>query len=174
MHFGGFLLKRFLLKNGKKVNFGGPEKPRLFGPKMVPKRVPKKITSKTEIFSFFMIFYENIIFYRSEWASRADSTVIYNVFTRPEGQENHAQCGQNLRKTMIFVIFLCCLRNASNRFWAFQGTKMGSEKWFRSTENRKAKNDSKRGALETRLTTAKRPKKKPDRTRTGSAVLSAY
>ena len=49
--------------------------------------------------------------------------------------------------------------NASKRFWAFQGTKIGSEKWFRSTENRKAKRDSKRGALETRLLSEKRSKR---------------
>ena len=41
----------------------------------------------------------------SEWATRSDSTVFDNVFTRPEKQENHRECGQNLRKTMIFVIF---------------------------------------------------------------------
>ena len=45
--FRGISPESLFAKNGKKIDFWGPEKPRLFGPKMVPKRVPKKITSKT-------------------------------------------------------------------------------------------------------------------------------
>ena len=55
---------------------------------------------------FFTNSTECTVFYRSEWASRADSTVFYNVFTRPEGQENDGQCGQNLRKTIFLIFFL--------------------------------------------------------------------
>ena len=78
--------------------------------------------------------------------------MFYNVFTRPEGQENDGQCGQNLKKTMIFDIFFVSsrkmLRAGFGRSKAPKlGRKSGSEEL---TENRKAKNDSKRGALETR------------------------
>ena len=46
MHFGGFLLSRFFLKNEKKMGIVGPEKGRKIGPKMVPKRVAKKVISE--------------------------------------------------------------------------------------------------------------------------------
>ena len=85
----------------------GPEKASKIGPKMAPKKVAKKVSPKSHIFTFFFIkFHENIVFYRSEWASRGDSIVFYSEFTRPEGEENHGQCGPNLEETLIFVIFL--------------------------------------------------------------------
>ena len=86
----------------------GPEKGSQIGPKMAPNKVGKKDASKSEIFTFFKNkFEENAVFYNRKWASRADSIVFYNEFARPEGQENRGQCGQNVRKTMIFVFFWC-------------------------------------------------------------------
>ena len=80
------------------------------------------------------------MFYSGKWASRADSIVLYNEFARPEGQENRRQCGQNLRKTMIFVfLFGVSYENALWRFWALKGPNLGSKKWFGSDENRKLK-----------------------------------
>ena len=73
---------------------------------MPPKKVIKKSPEKFTFPHYFIQFHENILFYRSEWASRSDSIVFYSEFTRPEGQENHGQCGPNLRTRMIFVIFL--------------------------------------------------------------------
>ena len=61
---------------------------------------------KYDFHIFFNKFTENAVFYNRKWASRADSIVFYNEFARPKGQENRGQCGQNLRKTMIFVFFL--------------------------------------------------------------------
>ena len=58
-----------------------------------------------EFSHFLSKFEENIVFYRGKWAPRADSIVFYKEFARPEGQENPGQCGQNPRKTMIFVFF---------------------------------------------------------------------
>ena len=89
-------------------------------------------------FSYFLYkFDENAVFYRGKWASRADSIVFYNEFARPEGQENRGQCGQNLRKTMIFVFFFgVSLEKALWRFWAFRGPNLGSKKWSEIDENR--------------------------------------
>ena len=82
----------------------GPEKGSQIGPKMAPKKVGKKDTSKSEIFTFFLLnLMKNVVLYTGKWASGADSIVFYNEFARPEGQENRGQCGQNHRKTMIFV-----------------------------------------------------------------------
>ena len=121
----------------KKMKILGPEKGSQIGPKMAPKKVGKKDTSKSEIFTFFIKFNENAVFYNRKWASRADSIVFYNEFARPEGQENRGQCGQNLRKTMIFVFFFgVSLEKALWRFWAFRGPNLGSKKWFGSDENR--------------------------------------
>ena len=86
---------------------------------------------------FFIKFDENTVFYRSLWAPRADSIVFSNEFARPEGQENPGQCGQNFRKTMIFVFFCgVSLEKALWRFWAFRGPNLGSKKWSESDEDR--------------------------------------
>ena len=85
---------------------------------------------------FFNKFEENIVFYRGKWASRADSIVFYKEFARPEGQENPGQCGQNLRKTMIFVFFRdVSLGKALWLFWAFKGFNLGLKEWSESDEN---------------------------------------
>ena len=85
---------------------------------------------------FFIKFNENAVFYNRKWASRADSIVFYNEFARPEGQENRGQCGQNLRKTMIFVFFWgVSLEKALWLFWAFKGFNLGLKKWSESDEN---------------------------------------
>ena len=47
----------------------------------------------------------------------------------PELQENVDFC----------KFFIVGLENASWPFWAFQGTKFGSKKWFGSDENQKLK-----------------------------------
>ena len=84
-----------------------------------------------------MKFNENAVFYNRKWASRADSIVFYNECARPEEQENRGQCGQNLRKTMIFVNFLGgSLEKPLWRFWPLQGPNLRSEKWSGSDENR--------------------------------------
>ena len=89
---------------------------------------------------FFIKFNENVVFYRGKWASRADSIVFYNEFARPEGQENRGQCGQNLRKTRIFVFFFgVSLEKALWRFWALKGPNLGSKKGVGSDEKRKLK-----------------------------------
>ena len=76
------------------------------------------------------------MFYRGKWVSRADSIVFYNEFASPEGQENRGQCGQNLRKTMIFVSFWdVSLGKALWLFWAFKGFNLGLKKWSESDEN---------------------------------------
>ena len=85
----------------------GPEKGSQIGPKMAPKKVGKKDTLKSEIFPFFFNkFNENIVFYTGKWAPCADFLMFYNEFARPKGQENRGECGQNSRKTIIFVFFL--------------------------------------------------------------------
>ena len=94
----------------KKWEFWDPKKGGKSVPKWYWKGYRKKSPEKVRVSYFFMNFSKYTVFYRSEWASRADSTVFYSVFTRPEGQENDGQCGQNLRKTMIFVFFFNCLR----------------------------------------------------------------
>ena len=89
---------------------------------------------------FLIKFNENAAFYSGKWASRADSILFYNEFARPEGPENRGECGQNLRKTMIFINFFgVSLENALCRFWAFKGPNLGSKKWSESDENRKLK-----------------------------------
>ena len=76
-------------------------------------------------------FNENAIFYNRKWASRADSIVFYNEFARPEGQENRGQCGQNLRKTMIFVFFLRELGKCIVAMLSVQRPQLGAEKVVR-------------------------------------------
>ena len=75
-----------------------------------------------------MKFNENAVFYNRKWASRADSIVFYNEFARPEGQENRGQCGQNLRKTMIFVFFLRELGKCIVAMLSVQRPQLGAEK----------------------------------------------
>ena len=86
---------------------------------------------------FFIKFNENAVFYRGKWASRADSIVFYNELARPEGQENRGQCGQNLRKTMIFVFFRgVSLEKALWLFWTLKGFNLGLKKWSKIDEDR--------------------------------------
>ena len=96
---------RFLLKNEKKWKFWVPKKAAKSVPKWHRKREQKKSPPKINFHTFLSKFNENTVFYRSLWASRADSIVFYSEFTRPEGTENHGPCGQNLGKTLIFVFF---------------------------------------------------------------------
>ena len=67
---------RFLLKKYKKMEIWGPGKGSKIGPKMAPKKGAKKGSPKIKFSHFLSKFNENIVFYRSLWASRADSIVF--------------------------------------------------------------------------------------------------
>ena len=71
------------------------------------------------------------MFYKGKWASRADSIIFYKEFARPERQENPGQCGQNLRKTMIFVFFLRELGKCIVAMLSVQRPQLGAEKVVR-------------------------------------------
>ena len=90
-------------KNG---NFGSRKRQQNRSQNGTEKGSKKSHPPKSNFHTFLSKFNENTVFYRSLWASRADSIVFYSVFTRPEGTENHGPCGQNLGKTLIFVFFL--------------------------------------------------------------------
>ena len=80
------------------------------------------------------------MFSNRKWAPTADFIVFSNEFARPEGQENRGQCGQNHRKTMIYVNFLgVTLEKALWGFGAFRGTKLESKKWSEIDANRMLK-----------------------------------
>ena len=58
-----------------------------------------------DFLDFWMEFEENILFYKSEWASCADSILFYSEFSRPERPKNDGECGRNRKKALIFMIF---------------------------------------------------------------------
>ena len=81
-----------------------------------------------------------MLYFTKENGPRGPILLIYNEFARPAGQENRGQCGQNLRKTMIFVNFFgVSLEKALWRFWALKGPNLGSKKGVGSDEKRKLK-----------------------------------
>ena len=122
-----------------------------------------------------MNFTEYTVFYRSEWASRADSIVFYSVFTRPEGQENDGQCGQNLRKTMIFDnFFVSCRKMLRGGFGRSKAPKLGRKSGSEALKIGRQKGIQNEEPWKLASSPKNAPKGKPDRTRTGSAVLSAY
>ena len=124
-------------KNG---NFGSRKRQQNRSQNGTEKGSKKSHPPKSNFHTFLSKFNENIVFYRSLWASRADSIVFYNEFARPEGQENRGQCGQNLRNTRIFVFFFgVSLEKALWRFWALKGPNLGSKKGVGSDEKRKLK-----------------------------------
>ena len=98
------------------------------------------------------------------WASCANSIIFYNEFACPEGDEKHAQCGKNFKKTMIFVYFFIFYKNPiwlqNDHFETIFGPKM-APKMGPKIRPEKDLIFNPKTAL----------KKKPDRARTGSAVL---
>ena len=98
---GGVIIpsRRFWLIFEKKMKILRPEKGSQIGPKMAPKKVGKKDTSKSEIFTFFLINLMKMLYFPIENGPRGPILLYFTMNSRVrKGRKIEANVAKTLEK----------------------------------------------------------------------------
>ena len=83
----------------KKMQILGPEKGSQIGPKMAPKKVGKKDTSKSEIFTFFIINLKKMLYFTRENGPRGPILLYFTMNSRArKGRKMEANVAKTIEK----------------------------------------------------------------------------
>ena len=94
-----FWTRHFLLIFEKKMKILGPEKGSHIGPKMAPKKVGKKDTSKSEIFTFFLLNLMKVLHFTEENGPRGPNLLYFTMDSRVrKGRKIEANVAKTLGK----------------------------------------------------------------------------